>query len=501
MKRIIFDDEITIWWDLDKFPKADHYTLYLDGSKRGETQKTHYTFKDLQENTTYQIRVEAYSSNGSIEEEILEIQTKCKKKDIDVTKAPYCAVGDGKTINTQALQKALDACKADERVYFPAGVYLTGALNIHSDTEIYVAKNALLQGVKDAKAYLPKINSRFEGVERMCYRSLLNMGELDHTAGYNCQNVVIRGEGAIYGGGVELARDILETERAELKEFLEKNADYVKECEDENTIPGRVRGRLINISNTQNVILSGLSVGFGAAWNIHFIYSKDILTYGCTIRSNVMYDENGQVERGAVWNGDGWDPDSSENCVIFDCLFETFDDGIAIKSGKNPEGNVVNRPTKNVYIFDCRGKNGVAVGTELSGGVEGVYVWDCEYLRSERAINLKTTVKRGGYIKNVSVRKCSLTSIGLRTAVCYNNDGEGAGVLTEISDLYFEDIRLKGNKEFLKESEPIFFEGFSEEKKIQGLTLKNVRIENNNGETQRITIKNVENVVEDIRFE
>lgn len=501
MKRIIFDDEITIWWDLDKFPKANNYKLYLDGSKRGETQKTHYTFKDLQENRTYLIRVEAYTSDGGIAQETFEIQTKCKKKDIDVTKAPYFAVGDGKTVNTQALQKALDDCKADERVYFPAGVYLTGALNIHSDTEIYVAKNALLQGVKDAKAYLPKINSRFEGVERMCYRSLLNMGELDHTAGYNCQNVVIRGEGAIYGGGVELARDILETERAELKEFLEKNADYVKECEDENTIPGRVRGRLINISNTQNVILSGLSVGFGAAWNIHFIYSKDILTYGCTIRSNVMYDENGQVERGAVWNGDGWDPDSSENCVIFDCLFETFDDGIAIKSGKNPEGNIVNRPTKNVYIFDCRGKNGVAVGTELSGGVEGVYVWDCEYLRSERAINLKTTEKRGGYIKNVSVRKCYLTSIGLRTAVCYNNDGEGAGVLTEISDLYFEDIRLKGNKDFLKESEPIFFEGFNEEKKIHNLSLRNVRIESANGETHKITIKNVENVVENICFE
>jgi hypothetical protein len=62
-------------------------------------------------------------------------------------------------------------------------------------------------------------------------------------------------------------------------------------------------------------------------------------------------------------------------------------------------------------------------------------------------------------------------------------------------------IRLKGNQEFLKESEPIFFEGFNEEKKIHNLSLRNVRIESNNGETQKITIKNVENVVEDIRFE
>jgi hypothetical protein len=75
VKRIIFDDEITIWWDLDKFPKANNYKLYLDGSKRGETQKTHYTFKDLQENRTYLIRVEAYTSDGGIAQETLEIQT------------------------------------------------------------------------------------------------------------------------------------------------------------------------------------------------------------------------------------------------------------------------------------------------------------------------------------------------------------------------------------------------------------------------------------------
>ena len=94
-----------------------------------------------------------------------------------------------------------------------------------------------------------------------------------------------------------------------------------------------------------------------------------------------------------------------------------------------------------------------------------------------------------------------MTSIGLRTAVCYNNDGEGAGVLTEISDLYFEDIRLKGNGAFIEESTPIYFEGFDEETKIRNLSLLNVRIENNGEETQKITIENVENVVTDIRFE
>ena len=125
-----------------------------------------------------------------------------------------------------------------------------------------------------------------------------------------------------------------------MKKFLDNNADYVKTCENENTLPGRVRGRLINMSNCQNVVTSGITMQFGPAWNIHMIYSKDITTCGCKI-----------VSKG-VWNGDGWDPDSSENCVVFNTEFRTHDDAIAIKSGKNPEGNVINRPTKNVYIFN-----------------------------------------------------------------------------------------------------------------------------------------------------
>lgn len=504
---IIFDDEITICWDLDEFQKANAYKLYLDGVFFVETTKTHYSFLDLKEKRRYQVRVEGYIENEFLLKKECVFETTSVKKKLDVTKAPYNAVSDGKTINTSALQKALNDCRKNECVYFPSGTYLTGALDVHSDTQIYLADGATIQGSENEKDYLPKMKSRFEGMEMMCYRSLINIGEMNHKGGYTCKNVVIRGKGTIYGGGRPLALNILENEKRELKQYLEENAEYVKTCENADTIPGRVRGRLIHIANAQNVVLSGITMGYGASWNIHFIYSKDITTYNCTIRSDVLYNEQGEVIKEGVWNGDGWDPDSSENCVVFHTTFDTYDDGVAIKSGKNPEGNIVNRPTKNVYIFDCKGKHGVAVGSELSGGVENVYVWDCEYVQSTKSINLKTTVKRGGYIKNVVVKNCDLMGISLRTSVGFNNDGESARVLTKLEDFHFENLRLKGNNVGVRnikvQSTPIHIEGFDDgENSAKNITLKNIRISKiEDGDSQRVIIENTKNVTTDIYFE
>ena len=84
---------------------------------------------------------------------------------IDVTREPYCAAGDGETMDTAAIQRALDDCGEGETVYFPAGIYLTGALRLHSDMELYLEKGAVLQGTDEPADYMPRIWSRFEGVE------------------------------------------------------------------------------------------------------------------------------------------------------------------------------------------------------------------------------------------------------------------------------------------------------------------------------------------------
>ncbi len=434
INTLIFDNMIRVFWEpTDTIPVGAVYTVFCDGVRLGETEKTHFLIKGLCPSTEYRLKVCADIGDTCLTVgECTAATTACKRR-IDVTKPPYSAVGDGKTVNTAALQKALDDCGEGEAVYLPRGTFLSGSLRMHSGTELYVEEGATLQGTQEPNDYLPKIPSRFEGIHRECYAALINIGHLDAEGDTNCRNVVIRGGGTVYGGGRALAESVIERERVRLADYIASLGDKVKECENNNTIPGRARPRLINMSNAENVVIADLTVGYGACWNIHMIYSRNIVTCGCTFRS----------ER--VWNGDGWDPDSSESCTIFDCDFYTGDDAVAIKSGKNPEGNAVNRPSRHIRVFDCRSMagHGITVGSEMSGGVEDVFIWDCDMLRSTFGIEIKGTRKRGGYVKNVRVRNCAMPRVMMHS-VRYNDDGEGAPTVPVFENCLFENIHLTG---------------------------------------------------------
>lgn len=499
IRKIVFDNEITLWWErVAALPKDGAFEISVDGKAHGKTTKTHYELKNLQPETDYKLRVWIVDCDGEFVGELGEvvIKTTKEKRRLDVTKAPYNAVGNGVELNTAAIQRALDDCKANECVYFPKGIYMTGALNVHSNTEIYLDKDAVLQGTGNVEDYLPKRKSRFEGLERECYSSLLNLGELDRNGGYNCKNVVLRGGGTVSGGGELLCWATIETEKERLKKFLADNANYVKTCENENTLPGRARGRLINMSNCQNVVMSGITMQYGPAWNIHMVYSKDITTCGCKIISQ------------GVWNGDGWDPDSSENCAVFNTEFQTHDDAIAIKSGKNPEGNIINRPTKNVYIFDCHGRNGIAIGSEMSGGIDGVYIWDCDFSVSYSGLHIKTTRKRGGYVRNIQVYDSAFVAYSVFTELSFNNDGESATTLPKIENLIVENLELTGLRTFAEGGaeylDCIELYGLKEDDyHLENITLKNIRVRaRENGEEHTFKIKNVKNVtIENVNFE
>ena len=492
LNTCVFFDEITIWWERFASPDEE-YEISLDEKLCDKTRKTHYTFSHLESGREYSVKIKVTLSGEKgfcIEE---KITTKKAKKRIDVSAEPYFAVADGVTVNTEAIQRAIDDSDADSYVYFPEGRYLTGALDLHSNTELYIDEGSTLLGSESPADYLPKIKSRFEGTEMECYRSLINIGTLDREK-YTVENVIIRGKGAIYGGGAALAKATIEREREALKKHLLENAEYVKTCENEDTIPGRARGRLINISSANSVVIAGLALGYGASWNVHFIYSKNITTYGCLISSR------------GVWNGDGWDPDSSEDAVIFDTTFDTHDNAIAIKSGKNPEGNEIGIPTRNIRIFDCRGRNDIAIGSELSGGIDRVYVRDCCFLNSW-GINIKTTADRGGYIRNVDVRDSELSSVTLRTRINFNNDNTPAGYLTDIQGLRFENLTLQGvfmnaNDERMLIS-PISIDGFDDRNtKIRDVIFKGIKIlPREDGEMQTIKCRNVKGLsLEDIEL-
>ena len=405
------------------------YTILLDGAVVGQTQKTHFTVTGLAPQRAYAVAV----TGGTSPALSICITTPPQRRRLDVTRPPYCAKGDGKTLNTAVLQKALEDCTEADEVYFPAGCYLTGALNLHSHIAVFLDEGAVLQGSDDPKDYLPRIWSRFEGTEQECYRSLLNAGRLDHAAGPNCEDILLYGSGTISGGGRVLAERIIDSERERLKDYLAANAALVATCENDRTIPGRVRGRLINLSNCAHVRISGLTLKNGACWNVHMVYSDDILTDHCVLRST------------GIWNGDGWDPDSSTNCTLFATVFATEDDSVAIKSGKNPQGNIIDRPTKHIRVFDCQSLygHGICIGSEMSGGVEDVKIWDCDISESSNGIEIKGTPKRGGYVRDICVQNCSFPRL-LIHAVPYNDDGVPAPQPPVFEDFRFEGLHLTG---------------------------------------------------------
>ena len=487
LNTIIFSNEITVWWD-KQWELADDvsYRLLLNGKAVATTTKTHYSFHNLFPETAYEIKVERTDGESVAEVlGILHLTTPKEKKRLDVTS--YGAVGDGQTLNTESLQRAIDACGADECVYFPAGIYMSGALDLHSDMELYLDQGAILQGTAKVDDYLPRRWGRFEGTELMCYSSLLNMGTLDHTAGPNCRNIVIRGGGAILGGGAAHCEAVIESELARLKNDPEQSPDDIKALESNRALLATVRPRLMNISNCENVVITGLTMGYGASWNVHFMYSRNIVTYDCKI---VSHD---------VWNGDGWNPDSSENCVIFNTEFNTGDNSIAIKSGKNLEGIKIGRPSVGIRVFDCHGGKSLGIGSEMSGGVSNIYIWDCDFSASVMGLSVKLNPERGGYMRNIVVRNCRFSSIRARSRY-FVESSEPAENLSVVEDFLFQNIELTGspivNDGKKHPSEILLLAGLDEKDHyFNRFTFDGLRIHNReNGEPQKILIRNTKNL-------
>jgi len=415
--QALHSDEATFVWD--KVATGCVYEVLRDGQPVGTTTKTHFTATGLSPDHDYVFTVRAVASSRAAISTSTPLALRTPAKEPVVSVLDHGAVGDGKTLNTAALQSAIDACPKGGVVLIPAGTFLSGALYLKSDMTLLIAKDGVLKGTANPKDYLPFNLNRFEGWEMETHASLLNAGTLDRNGPANIRNLSIRGDGTISGGG----RKLYDASMA----LYPKKVDGL-----------RSRGRLILLMNAENVEISGLTIEESPCWTLHYIYSENVSLHGLTIRSNVH-------------NGDGIDPDSSKNSLVFNCSFDTGDDCIAIKSGKNPEGNVVNRPTENVRIFDCSFKrgHGISIGSEMSGGVRGVLVEDCVAGDLLNGLQIKATPERGGFVEAVTVRDCDLRMITVLSALPYNNDGQAALAQPLFRNFRFANIdmsRAKTNK-------------------------------------------------------
>ena len=204
-------DTLTLYWDKPESAAPQQtYTVTIDGREAAGTTCTHCTLEGLAPETGYALGVTCQTQEGTVCL-TAQAETTARRRRLDVTQPPYAACGDGRTLNTAVLQRAFDDCGEGDCVYFPAGVYMTGALRGHSNMEIELSEGAVLQGTANVEDYLPRIPSRFEGYEMECYSSVLNFGRMDHTAGPNCENVLIHRRGTIATGGQTLCLRVIDS--------------------------------------------------------------------------------------------------------------------------------------------------------------------------------------------------------------------------------------------------------------------------------------------------
>lgn len=361
---------IAVVWDRPEDRRDGTFRVLVNGEVVGTTPATDHTVTGLTPGTTYRIGVERVGS--AADPEWVEVATPPEPRRLDVTE--FGAVGDGRAVNTTAIQRALDEARhGPVVVYVPAGRYVTGALDLHSDTTLELAADATLVGSDDLADY-PVRRYRWEGRERDCFASLLNTP--DPAPGERLHDITIRGAGTIDANGVVLRRqELAAADRA-------------------------MPGRAICLRHVDRAYLFGVTVRQSPAWCVHVIYCAEVTLNQVAIHTK--YDEHGVAYEG-IGNGDGFDPDSTSRVDVIRSVIASQDDCIAIKSGRDEAGRAVGIPSEHVRVTNCRFPSGfgVAVGSEMSGGVRDVLVQDCVFDNTFSCATVKAPRGRGGVVENI----------------------------------------------------------------------------------------------------
>ncbi len=317
------------------------------------------------------------------------------------------AVGDGQTLNTKAIQSAIDTCASSGGgvLVVPKGTFMSGALFFKQGVNLLVEKDGVLKGTANPDDY-PQVNTRWEGVEREWTCAFLNFN--------NMKNVEVTGEGMIDGSGdLWMQRGGGGRRGGTNQPAAQTNAQAIPQIVraaapadvSTNTAPrrgGAGRPRLICFSNCRNVRIADLHLQRQAVWCLHILYSQDVVVDNINIRA---------IER--IPSSDGIDVDSSTNVQISRCDIACNDDDITIKCGKDTDGLRVNRPSENITISDCTigAGAGITMGSEVSGSIRHVLVQRCKFTGSGDAARFKSQPSRGGVIEDIVYRDIQMDNI------------------------------------------------------------------------------------------
>jgi unsaturated rhamnogalacturonyl hydrolase len=358
---------------------------------------------------------------------------------------------------SKAVTAAIDACHTagGGRVVVPPGEWLTGAIQLKSNVNLHISAGATLRWKFDPANH-PVVFTRWEGVECFNYSALIYA--------FEAENIAVTGKGTLDGGAdwstwwswnkknrakaakADLAR--LPPEAFASAEPLQKKARDNLNQMGETGAPveqrrfgegSYLRPNFIQSYRCKNILIEDVSIVRSPMWELHPVLSQNITIRGVKISTHGP-------------NNDGCDPESSSDILLENCTFDTGDDCIAIKSGRNNDGRRVNVPTENMIIRSCTmkdGHGGVVLGSECSGGIRNIFVENCtmDSPSLDRVLRLKSNATRGGVLENIFMRNVTVgrVSEAILTVDLLYEEGAKGGFQPVVRNIQLENITSSGS--------------------------------------------------------
>ncbi|CAL9105812.1 probable polygalacturonase isoform X1 [Musa acuminata AAA Group] len=363
----------------------------------------------------------------------------------------FGGVGDGKTLNTEAFERAVEAIsklgsRGGGQLNVPSGLWLTAPFNLTSHMTLFLAEGAVILGIEDERYWplMPPLPSYGYGREHRGPR----YGSLIH--GENLKDIVITGHnGTINGQG-----------QAWWTKYKKKVLNYT-------------RGPLVQLMWSKDIVISNITLRDSPFWTLHPYDCKNVTISNVTILAPVS---------GAP-NTDGIDPDSCEDVLIENSYICVGDDAVAIKSGWDQYGIAYGRPSTNITLRNLTVRSvvsaGISIGSEMSGGVSNVTVEDLIVWESRRGIRIKTAAGRGGYVRDIFYHNVTLDNVrvGIVIKTDYNehpDNGFDAKAVPIIENITFSGIHGQSVRVPVRihGSEEIFIKGVSFKDMSVGLSHK-----------------------------
>ncbi|MBA6222651.1 glycoside hydrolase family 28 protein [Colwellia sp. MB02u-18] len=345
---------------------------------------------------------------------------------------------------SSAINEAIKACNkaGGGKVLIPAGIYKTGAIHLLSNVNLHIEEQATLSFITDPKHYLPAVLTRWEGLELMGYSPLIYA--------YKQENIAITGKGTLEGNAnnqtwwpwkgkhKEAHWDIIPGEDQRIaRNKLMADAEAGVAVDQRQYHEGAfLRPPFIQPYACNNVLIQDITIKNSPFWLLNPVLCKHVSVKGVSFLSHGP-------------NSDGCDPESCDHVLIEHCDFDTGDDCIAIKSGRNADGRRLATPCQNIVIANCtmrEGHGGVVIGSEISGGVNNIFAEKCTMSSPhlERAIRIKTNSVRGGIIEHIRIRDITVGEV--KNAIVINffyEEGDAGNFDPIVRDIKIQNFHCK----------------------------------------------------------